>query len=289
MPEMRDAAELGKLLQAWRARMLPSDDVPLIADYGARRTPGLRREEVSGIACISTDYLKRLEQGRAHPSAAVVHALGEALRLTDAEVELALQLAGHAADRRGRVARNVPPSVHRLLERLSDSPIAVFDAAWTRIMQNEMWTGLTGDAQPLGSYQANIVWRLFNDDLGRIRHPSLEDHRKAMVADLRNVAVGYQDDAELAGMIDHLKAASADFTRMWEDPTVAHHGSTSKVVVHPQLGEIELDCDVLSVHGADLRIVVFTAPPLSAAEDVLRLLQVDSFQDRFAASASADR
>ena len=265
---MGDATQLGQLLQAWRARAHPSDT----EYFGARRTPGLRREEVSLLANISADYLKRIEQGRAHPSAAVLKALGDALRLSETEFRLALQLAGHAADRYGRVPRTIPPSVHRLLDRLSDSPIAVFDAAWTRISQNDLWTVVTGDAQPLGSREANIAWRLFCGDPGRIQHQAPEDHKKTIVADLRSVAGRYPADPALTDMLNDLQATSPAFTRMWHGPTVAHHSSDSKVVIHPNLGAIELDCDVLSVHGADLRVVVFTASPRSQADEQLRAL-----------------
>ena len=53
--------------------------------------------------------------------------------------------------------------------------------------------------------------------------------------------------------------------------TVAHRGSQTEIADHPGVGELELDCDVLSVHGADLRIIVFTATPGSQAASKLRL------------------
>ena len=46
----------------------------------------------------------------------------------------------------------------------------------------------------------------------------------------------------------------------------------TQTIDHPQFGELELDRDVLSVHGMDLRIIVFTAAPNSAAAGKLRLL-----------------
>lgn len=61
---------------------------------------------------------------------------------------------------------------------------------------------------------------------------------------------------------------------LWDRPTVGHHGHERKTIDHPQFGELELDRDVLSVHGMDLRIIVFTAAPNSAAAGKLRLLTV---------------
>jgi hypothetical protein len=44
-------------------------------------------------------------------------------------------------------------------------------------------------------------WRAFRNDLGRVRHPSPEDHRASVVADLRDVASRYPADRQLAAMI----------------------------------------------------------------------------------------
>ena len=57
-------------------------------------------------------------------------------------------------------------------------------------------------------------------------------------------------------------------------PTVSLHGNESKIVDHPEVGPITLDCDVLSVHGTDLRLVILTAQPGSEAADKLGLLSV---------------
>jgi transcriptional regulator with XRE-family HTH domain len=265
------APDLGALLRSWRARIRP-DEVGLPV-RGSRKTPGLRREEVAWLAGVSPDYVKRLEQGRAHPSGAILRAVARTLRLSDAEYELACRLAGHAVER-GQVPQHIGPSVQRLMDRLRDAPIAVFDAAWTLLDGNELWAALTGFAPGRGGRPANIVWRAFTGDPGRVRHADPEGYRASLVADLRDVATRYPADHDLAGMIGALWAGSPEFARLWEQSTVSHHGNERKTVVHPDAGEIELDCDVLSVHGADLRIVVFTAPPGSEAADRLRLLSV---------------
>lgn len=51
-------SELATLIRAWRDRVTP-DEVGLPAG-GDRRSPGLRREELSELATISVDYLVRL-------------------------------------------------------------------------------------------------------------------------------------------------------------------------------------------------------------------------------------
>ena len=118
------------------------------------------------------------------------------------------------------------------------------------------------------------MWRTFNGDLGRVRHPSPDDYKKSLVADLHDVAARYPADPDLAGMIRELRRSSAEFADLWTSSTVAHHGNERKTVDHPTVGELTLDCDVLTVHGADLRLIVFTATPGGEAADKLRLLSV---------------
>lgn len=278
-PDVRsESPDLATLLRSWRARLRPEDaGFPFGRD--GRRTPGLRREEVGWLAGVSPDYVKRLEQGRAHPSAGVLRALARALQLSEAEFELACRLAGHAAELDGMVPQLIGPGVQRMLSRLSDVAVAVFDAAWTLLEHNDLWTALHGETRSRASRSTNLVWRAFHDDLGRVRHPSPAEHKASLVADLRDVASRYPADRELASMISELRRSSPEFARLWQGSAVAHHGSERKTIDHPQVGEIELDCDVLSVHGANLRIVIFTAAPDSEAAGKLQLLAVLGLQD----------
>lgn len=285
---MRETPDLAAMLRSWRARVQP-DEVGSPFARGSRKTPGLRREEVAWLAGVSPDYVKRLEQGRAHPSAGVLRAISRALRLSVVEYELACRLAGHAAALDGLVPQHIGPSVQRLLDRLADAPIAVFDASWTRLEQNGLWIALTGDARGRAGRPANIVWRIFNNERGRIRHPFPDDHKASLVADLRDVASRYPADRQLSAMITALRRSSAEFARLWELSTVAHHGSERKIIDHPDVGELELDCDVLSVHGADLRIIVFTAAPGSEAAGKLRLLSALGAEDMSAVTATRAR
>src|SRR5690348_6076143 len=74
------SAELSSFLRARRQALTPQE-AGLIPG-GGRRVPGLRREELAHLAGLSTDYYRRLEQGREHrPSLQVLRALARALRL----------------------------------------------------------------------------------------------------------------------------------------------------------------------------------------------------------------
>ena len=263
--------ELGPLLRTWRGRLQPAD---VGSPFGARstRTTGLRREEVAWLAGVSPDYVKRLEQGRAHPTAGVVHALARALRLTDAETATALRLAGHANDLRALMPRRITPSVRRLLDRLPDTPVGVFDAAWTRLDHNALWGALTGDVRSRGDRDDNLVWRTFVGDPGRVRHPQPDQYRASIVADLHEVHTRYPHDRDLAGLVTALRQRSTDFARLWDGSALGEHANERKTIDHPELGAVELDCDIVTVRGAELRLVIFTAEPGTTAAHQLELL-----------------
>ena len=278
--------ELGGVLRGWRER-LPPAAVGLSGTGGQRRARGLRREELASLACVSPDYIKRLEQGRARPSAAVLDSLARALRLTRAEYEYLCLLAGHAATGTGQVPRYIGPGAQRLLDRLSDVPACVYDAAWTMLTCNASWAALLGDPAALGGRERNRVWRYFTGQLSHVsKTPEETEHFEALlVADLRATAGRYPADRWLADLVTDLRAVSSRFCDLWDSGAVAWHREDRKTVHHPQVGAITLDCDVLTVHGSDLRIVVLTTEPGSADADRLAVVNVIGLQDMDPASS----
>ena len=138
------STEFGRALRRWRDRVAPEAvGVPV---GRRRRAAGLRREELAGLAAISADYLTRLEQGRAtSPSAQVVESLARALRLGDADRDLLFELAGLVAPGPGLVPTRLTPSVQRLLDRLSGTPVCVYDASWTLVVANAPYDALMGE------------------------------------------------------------------------------------------------------------------------------------------------
>jgi transcriptional regulator with XRE-family HTH domain len=262
--------ELGATLRHWRDRVSPQA-VGLPAG-GRRRAAGLRREELSQLAGISADYIIRLEQGRAaSPSPQVVGVLARALRLTQDERAHLFRLAGLVPPGPGTVPQHITPGVHRMLDRLAGTPVAVFDAAWTQLLANPLYTALMGEWH---GDDLNAVWRNFVNPRSRVRHTpeSRGALQVAHVADLRRTAGRYPDDPNVTSLIAELRCRSAEFDTLWESGAVGEHQAARKTVDHPQVGALTLDCDVLSVAGSDLRIMVYTAQPGTEDADRLALL-----------------
>lgn len=230
------------------------------------------------LSGISVDYLTRLEQGRADsPSAQVVEALARALRVSDAEREHLFRLAGLLAPGAGVVPTRIPASVQRLLDRLSNTPVAVFDAAWNLLVANRPYDAVMGDTSSWQGFERNAVWRNVVGHLGRTLHsPEAQaDLEAGLVDDLRLSAGRYPADRSLQRLIAELRTHPR-FVELWESAGGAGERETSrhKVIDHPQVGRIELDCDTLVVAGDDLRIMVYTAAPGTEAAQQLDLAVV---------------
>lgn len=266
--------ELAASLRTWRDRTDPAEVG--MAVNAPRRAPGLRREELALLAGISIDYVVRLEQGRTRtPSAQVCAALARALRLSDAEQAHLFRLAGHAPDL-GRISRRIPSGVRRILDALHDSPVGVLDATWTLIAWNPLYAALMGDPSATDPRGRSTLRRLFTtgEANDRVRHTPEERDAlaRSLVADLRGSTSRYPHDPELSALVADLYAGSRWFADLWDSGVVAGHQQSHKTVVHPEVGEVELDCDTLTTVEDDLRLLVFTPTPGSDARGRLDLL-----------------
>jgi transcriptional regulator with XRE-family HTH domain len=263
--------ELGNCLRTWRDRLDPAQVG--LSGSGRRRAPGLRREEVARLAGLSVDYLARLEQGRASaPSPSVLAPLATALRLSDDERAHLFRVAGQAPPGAGEIDRRITPGVQRVLDRLADVPVLVTDAAWEKIAMNPPAVALLGDQHD------NILRSHFSGKPSRIvRTPEEVAAMEAgWVGDLHRAAGRYPNDAPLHALIADLRRISPRFAELWEQRPVAQHVADRKTIEHPEFGRITVDCDVMTVAGSDLRLVVYTAPPGSDDARALALLADDA-------------
>ncbi len=121
-----------------------------------------------------------------------------------------------------------------------------------------------------------MLWRHFTGQPGRVTHTPEQEaaFEASAVADVRSAAARYPNDTNLRRLIAALRATSSQFAGLWNARAVGTHDADRKTIHHPDIGPLTLDCDVLTVHGSDLRIVAYTAAPGSEAADKLKLLAV---------------
>ena len=279
-----DRGALADFLRRRREALRPEEvGLPVGA---RRRTRGLRREEVAALAAMSTDYYTRLEQQRGpQPSEQMLASIARALRLTGDERDYLFQIAGHSAPTAAAAATHVAPALLRVLDRLSDTPALILSNLGETLVQNRMADALFGDKSGYTGLARSEIYRWFTDPAERQRYPEHDRDRqsRAQVANLR-AAYGSMGPRSRAGELARaLQKASPEFAALWERHEVARRFEDHKTLIHPELGPIEVDCQVLFTEDQSQALLVLTAPPRTEGYEKLQLLGVLG-QQRFAES-----
>lgn len=272
---------MGDFLRKRRAALTPAD-VGLM-DYGTRRVPGLRREEVAMLAGISVTYYARLEQGQhVNASTAVISSLARALALTGVERKHLDDLSG--TKRRTRKSeRNRPdyvrPGTRRLVEAMDTVPAVVLGKrteilAWNQAGHRLVASHLDFDAPEAPSRRPNMTRMLFLDNETRALYPHWRTEAARAVASLRLLSGRFADDAELATLVGELTLKSPEFAAMWADHPVENCMTGQKTLDHPQIGPLKLGFEVLTMpDDSGHRVLTYTAEPESDTAKALTRLR----------------
>ncbi|WP_089106756.1 helix-turn-helix transcriptional regulator [Streptomyces hyaluromycini] len=276
--------ELADFLRHARTRLDPSDVG--LPPGARRRTPGLRREEVASLAGMSADYYTRLEQSRGpRPSRQMLTALARALRLTQDERDHLFHLAGEEPPRREATSTHVGPGLLLVLDRLHDTPALVTTDCGEVLAQNALSRALSGDVLARPPRERNLLRRYFLDPSAHGVFPPEDRPARARehVANLRAVAAARPADPVPAALVAELLAGSEEFARLWAEHEVAVRRATTKRFLHPSVGLLELDCEVLINTDTHQHLVIHTARPGTDSYERLQLLRVVGLQDMSAA------
>lgn len=263
--------DLATFLRSRRARRRPHEVG--LPEGPRRRTPGLRRQEVAELAAISVDYYSRLEQARGpRPSKQVLAALARALMLTADERTYLFDLVGEACPVEAGPSSEVPAPILALLESMTEIPAYVMDARYELLAANRLLRLLV-DLDSRADGDRNMIRWMFASPAAP--HWDLADHvafARSSVADLRAAAARYPGDPGIQGLVAELQAISPRFAAMWADHDVEVRRTVTKKVVHPLLGAIEIDCQVLHIPDTDQRLVVYVAAPGTSLRAALETL-----------------
>ncbi|MEV6639531.1 helix-turn-helix transcriptional regulator [Amycolatopsis sp. NPDC051371] len=265
--------ELGDFLRARRAELSPQV-VGLNAGPVARRVPGLRREEVARLAAISTDYYRRLEQGRMAASGPVLDQLAQVLRLDDDQRAYLFELAGKPSGKpRATQAGTISPQLRRLLDQMPEAAALVLGSGMDILAWNRLAAALITDFARIPEHERNYVRVVFTDPAMRTLYPDWADVARKAVTNLHMDAARHPDDARLAELVRELSTRDADFRDWWHGQHVTSKGQGTKRFHHPVVGELTLDWDTLICDTApDQHVIVLTAEPGTPSHDALRIL-----------------
>jgi transcriptional regulator with XRE-family HTH domain len=270
---LRHAGEVTTVAEFLRARrdQLQPADVGL-PDHGRRRTPGLRREEVATLAGVSIDYLVRLEQGRdTRPSPSVIAALADALRLDDGQRRELYTLAmvsqrSELCPAARPLTRAVAPSVIALLKGLGTTPAFVAGPVNDVLAWDDSWERLV---RPLGLFHGavpNLARHVFLHPDARTIYPDWTSQADQQISRLRAATARWGDDHDFATLMDDLRT-SPDFNERWSLFAATEKRRGTLRVVHPDIGQLRLNYEVLLLADEvdELRLITWLPADVSTA------------------------
>ncbi|MEO3771810.1 helix-turn-helix transcriptional regulator [Micromonospora sp. B9E7] len=261
--------ELGAFLSARRALVTPQQAG--IPNGGVRRVPGLRREEVAMLAGVSADYYLRLERGRdRNPSVQVLESIARVLQLDDEHLAHLLTLVAGAPRKRRRRARRetVPSGALKLLDSLVQ-PAFIEGRYFDILASNRLATALSPGLVEGG----NQLRDLFLNPAEQALHPDWENITECFVANLRQAVGTDIDDPRFIELTGELSLASARFRQLWARHEVRGQRGTPIRLDHPQVGELVLNRERLSIAGTEgLMLVVYHPDAGSDNAEKLALL-----------------
>jgi hypothetical protein len=133
-----------------------------------------------------------------------------------------------------------------------------------------------------------MVWRWFTDPAVRARSPEEDQptHSRTHVADLRATAARRAGDPDVVELVDRLLEASDELRTLWDQHDVAVRRADHKRIIHPEVGILDLLCDVLVGAGGDQLLIILFPRPGTDTREKLELLRVIGTQDMTPTSSS---
>lgn len=224
------------------------------------------------LAGVSADYYLRLERGRdRNPSGQVLEAIARVLQLDEEHTAHLFSLVVQQPRvRRRRPHKQVaPPSgVVDLLGSLTQ-PAYIENRYFDVLASNTLMRAIDPRIAP----GANQLRDTFLDPDGRALYPDWARLTECLAANLRQAVGSDLDDPRFIELTGELTMASPRFRTLWARHEV--RGQTGGIVRfdHPQVGDLALNRERLSIAGTDdMMLVVFHAAPRSSDEEKLGLL-----------------
>lgn len=277
---MIDRAGLAEFLRSRRHALQPAD-VGLPRGT-RRRTEGLRREEVAALCHMSTDYYARLERERGpHPSEQMLASIAQGLHLSLDERDHLFRLAGQHPPTRGPDSRHVAPGLLRVLDRLADTPAEIVTELGETVRQSPLGIALVGDATAYTGPERSRGFRWFSDPSTRELYAP-EEHEfmsRLYASGLRGLAARRGPGSRAAELAEVLLDRSAEFRGWWELQEIGLKPRAGKRFVHPQVGRLDLECQLLNDPDQSHSLFVYTAAPGTESYEKLELLAVLGAQE----------
>jgi transcriptional regulator with XRE-family HTH domain len=235
--------DLAAFLRARRDALTPA--AVGLPEGRARRTKGLRREEIAMLAGVSVTWYTWLEQGRPiNASVDVLSALARTLRLDDAERAHLLALAGGTTA--APTVEHAPDALIRLIESMAPAPAYVLGPRWEFVAWNRPQTMLYPGIERLPDGQRNLLWAVFAEPYARELLVDWPEQARRIMAEFRAATTSLRNDPQVQELISRLQSTSPEFAAWWPQLDVAQFQTRLRRYRHPRAGELVFEYQQLT-------------------------------------------
>jgi hypothetical protein len=267
--------ELAGFLRSRRERLSPEQlGLP---EFGRRRTPGLRREEVAQHAGVGVTWYTWLEQARdINVSDQVLDAISRTLLLDPHERSHLFTLAGSPLAQTGPDCVPVSEPVRQLLTKLDPYPACVTNGRYDLLAYNHAYAVLIGDLDALPFDQRNSMWLVFTSPTTRAALPEWETASLRMVAQYRAAMADHVGEGVWKCMVRRLQDASPEFAEMWSRHDIAAPENLTKRIRHPELGPLQFTYTNLWLsQRMGVRLVTYTPDDAETDSQIAKSVDLD--------------
>jgi len=239
-PDAIRRAELSAFLRSRRERISPAQaGMPL---GGRRRTPGLRREEVAQLAGVGVTWYTWLEQGRdIKVSDQVLESIARTLQLDRDEHAHLFTLAGSADLPAAADFTPVPEPLLSMLQRLAPYPACVQTSKYDLLAFNSGYSRLIVNMDEIAPEDRNCMWLAFTHPAWRKNMVGWEEGVARMVAQFRGQMAEHVAEPAWKAFLRRMKAASPEFTALWDQHEVSAVQAKAKKIRNPWVGMLRFD------------------------------------------------
>ncbi|MDQ3688451.1 MAG: helix-turn-helix transcriptional regulator [Chloroflexota bacterium] len=272
-------SELADFLKSRRQQLDPT--TVGLPSSTPRRTPGLRREEVSLLSGVSLTWYTWLEQKRdINPSRQVIDALARTLNLSPAEHQYVLHLSGHAAGPApDESSVTLPDHGQRLLDSLGTSPAYAMTYDWTIVAWNSPYEKFYPNVATTPRSRRNLLWLVFTDPYVRSLLEDWDNDSRRFLTQFRAEAGPRVHEPAIGILVQRLQEVSEPFRHYWARHDVDRFASRERRFRHPTVGPLALEHHRLALSDCpDLTLVIYT--PVADTGTAERLNELTGAFDR---------
>ncbi len=207
--------ELKTFLRARRAVLSP-ESVGLVRE-GRRLAPGLRREEVAALAKVGITWYTWLEQGRdIKVSREVLDRIATALRLSQTDRAYFFALTSHSTICSQTDSLTFDATFNLTLNAIENSPALIVNPRFDVVASNRLGDAVFEPDGYRGPFAQNMFWRAYMDPIRRGLYVDWDERLMNSLGLLRVNYASRVGNLRFEELLQALRSASAEFTRMWE-------------------------------------------------------------------------